>query len=78
MTSQMSVSRLTVKHQVTIPAPVRKKLGLKAGSRVGFVIRGNEVVLRRRDSLDEGFLRLATESFSDWATPEADEAFRDL
>ena len=78
MASHVSVSRLTVKHQATIPAAVRKKLGLRAGSRVGFLIRGNEVLLRRLDPLDEDFLKLASESFADWNTPEADEAFRDL
>lgn len=78
MTAPVSTSKLTVKHQATIPAPVRKKLGLKAGSRIGFVIRGNDVLLRRVDPLDAGFLDLASENFSDWNAPEADEAFRDL
>ncbi len=78
MAAPVTTSKLTVKHQATIPAPVRQKLGLKAGSRIGFVIRGNEVVLRRIDPLDAGFLSLASGNFSDWDAPEADEAFRDL
>lgn len=78
MASQISVSKLTTKHQATIPAAVRRKLGLKAGSRIGFVIRGGEVLLRRVEPLDAGFLKLASDSFSDWNAPEADEAFRDL
>ncbi len=36
------------------------------------------VTLRRAEKLDPGFLRLATESFEDWNTPEAEDAFRDL
>lgn len=78
MAAQMAVSKLTVKHQATIPATVRRKLGLKAGSRVGFVIRGDQVILRRVEPIDAGFLKLASDSFADWNAPEADEAFRDL
>ncbi|MBM3537545.1 MAG: AbrB/MazE/SpoVT family DNA-binding domain-containing protein [Alphaproteobacteria bacterium] len=78
MPAPMSVSKLTVKHQATIPAAVRRKLGLKAGSRIGFMIRGDQVVLRRIEPIDAGFLKLASDSFADWNAPEAEEAFRDL
>jgi AbrB family looped-hinge helix DNA binding protein len=78
MAAPVVTSKLTVKHQATIPAPVRRKLGLKAGSRVGFVIRGSDVILRRIDTPEIGLLKLQSESFADWNTPEADEAFRDL
>ncbi len=43
-----------------------------------FTIDGGAVTVRRAEGLDAGFLKLATESFSDWNTAEADEAFRDL
>jgi AbrB family looped-hinge helix DNA binding protein len=56
MAAQIAVSKLTVKHQATIPAAVRRKLGLRAGSRVGFVIQGDQVVLRRADPMGADFL----------------------
>ncbi|MFI7588410.1 AbrB/MazE/SpoVT family DNA-binding domain-containing protein [Spongisporangium articulatum] len=40
----MSWATVTSKGQVTIPADVRKKLGLKRGSRVNFVEREDGVI----------------------------------
>ncbi len=78
MASTLLVTKLTTKGQATIPSKVRKVLGVKPGDSVMFVIDGDVVTLKRAERLDAGFLRLATDSFSDWNTPEADEAFRDL
>jgi AbrB family looped-hinge helix DNA binding protein len=41
--------RVTEKGQVTIPKPVRRRLGIKPGSEVEFVLRGEEAVLRTVD-----------------------------
>ena len=72
------VSRLTSKGQATIPAPVRRALGLKPGEAVRFEVKGKSVTLRRVDPLDAAFMKMQQESLSDWDAPEADEAFRDL
>lgn len=42
----MSASVITRKGQVTIPKPVRDRLGLREGEKVFFVMRGDEVVLK--------------------------------
>lgn len=72
------VSKVTTKGQTTIPAKVRQHLGVQSGDAVIFTIEDGRVTLKRVERLDAGFLKLATESFSDWNAPEADEAFRDL
>ena len=46
----MQTSTLTSKGQVTIPAEVRRRLGLHQGDRVGFVVDGDEVRLVRREN----------------------------
>jgi antitoxin PrlF len=46
----MKTSSLTSKGQVTIPAEVRRLLGLQPGDRVAFVVDGPEVRLVRRES----------------------------
>ena len=46
----MHTSTLTSKGQVTIPADVRKRLGLHPGDPVAFIVEGNEVRLVRRES----------------------------
>lgn len=78
MSTTMFVTKLTSKGQTTIPSPIRKILGIKAGDSVMFTVEGKHVTLKRAEKLDAGFLRLAQDSFSDWNAPEADEAFRDL
>ncbi len=42
----MRASSMTKKGQVTIPAPIRKRLGLREGDHVAFVEEGEKVQLR--------------------------------
>ena len=46
----MEASTLTSKGQVTIPAEVRRRLGLKPGDRVAFVVDADEVRLVRQET----------------------------
>ena len=78
MAATVFFTKVTAGGQATIPARVREHLGVKPGDWVAFNIDGGRVTLKRTEKLDAGFLKLATESFSDWNTPEADEAFRDV
>jgi antitoxin PrlF len=76
-----SVTRLTTKHQTTIPVEVRRALGLEAGDQVEFRVEGGTVTLRKAEprlSDDLVFRLVQTHAMRDWDTPEDDEAFRDL
>ena len=76
-----SVTRLTVKHQTTVPAEVRRTLGIKAGDYVEFAVEGGQVTLRKaspRVSDEVAFRLTQSHAMRDWNTPEDDEAFRDL
>lgn len=42
----MTATTLTRKGQVTIPKPIRDRLGVREGEKVLFVVRGDEVVLK--------------------------------
>jgi len=44
-------SKVTRKGQVTVPADVRKALGLQRGDRVSFFLKDGEVRLKRADSV---------------------------
>ncbi|HLB49643.1 MAG TPA: type II toxin-antitoxin system PrlF family antitoxin [Anaerolineales bacterium] len=55
--AQVSVSKITSKFQATIPAPVRRALGLKDGDSVVFEIEGGAVTLRRATPLDKEFAK---------------------
>ena len=76
-----TTTRLTTKHQTTIPVEVRRALSLAAGDQVEFHIEGTTVTLRKaqpRLSEDLVFRLVQTHAMRDWDTPEDDEAFRDL
>lgn len=76
-----TVTRLTTKHQTTIPIEVRRALGLRAGDQVEFSVEGGTVTLRKAEPhlFDDLVFRLVqAHAMRDWDTPEDDEAFRDL
>ncbi len=72
------VTKLTAKAQTTIPRQVRDVLQVGPGDSVVFTIQGETVTLGRAEKLDPRFLKLATEGFADWSSPEADDAFGNL
>lgn len=71
-------SKLTSKYQATIPKSVREKLGLKAGDTVVFKEQGGLIVFAKATKADLDYLRSLESTLSEWASPEDDEAFRDL
>jgi len=76
--SKPLLSRLTSKGQATVPAPVRRALGLSAGDRVAFELTNGKATLRKADMLDRAFLKLAESAFEEWNSPEDEAGFRDL
>lgn len=80
MAEQITTSRMTSKHQATIPAPVRKALDLKAGDAVAFdILPGHGVHLRKAGPLDMNFTRAVEGALaSEWLSPGDEEAYRDL
>lgn len=75
----ISTSRLTQKHQVTIPKRIRKKLGLAAGDAVVFEEGPNgEIRLRKVMPLDKAFAVALENTLSEWHSDADEEAYRDL
>lgn len=44
----MYSSTLTSKGQATIPAPIRKKLGLKPGGKLSFTEKGQDIIVKNQ------------------------------
>lgn len=74
----MQASKLSAKGQVTIPRKVRERLGAKPGDLVAYEIKSGVVTLRRLEPFDAAFHVALSATMDEWATPEDDEAFRDL
>ena len=74
----MLLSRLSSKGQVTIPKEIRDAVRLKPGDMVAYEVRNGIVTIKRVEALDTAFHSAVSETLAEWATPEDDQAFRDL
>jgi AbrB family looped-hinge helix DNA binding protein len=72
------MSKLSSKGQVTIPKKGRVALGLAPGDRVGYRIDGAVVRIVRVEPFDAAYHAAVSETLEEWASPEDEEAFRDL
>jgi AbrB family looped-hinge helix DNA binding protein len=71
----MITAQVSDKGQITVPAQVRRKLGMKAKSRVEIEVRGNELVVRPIRSVMELsgiFSEAAKGKPTDWETIRAE------
>lgn len=71
-------SRLSSKGQVTIPVEIREKLHLEPGDTVVYEIEDDRAILRRAEPFDIAYHAALNETLDEWASPQDDEAFRDL
>lgn len=74
----MLVSKISSKGQVTIPKKVRQSIRAEPGDTIAYEVRGDVVTMRRIEPLDAAFHAALSQTLTEWATPEDEEAFRDL
>ena len=74
----MLASRVTSKYQTTIPADVRKHLGIKQGDLVAFEIVNGKVTLRRVLPVDIEYAQAVAGTLSEWESENDEEAYRNL
>lgn len=69
----MIQSRITSKAQTTIPAPVRKALGLREGDLVAYRIEEGRVILTRAEPAEDPFA-----TFTEWDSPADRTGYADF
>lgn len=69
----MIQSRITSKAQTTIPAPVRKALGLREGDLVAYRIEEGRVIMTRAEPFEDPFA-----TFSEWASQADRDGYADF
>lgn len=74
----MKVSRLSTKGQITIPKEIRKAIGVEPGDAIAYEVEKGVVILKRVEPFDAAFHAALSDTLDEWATPEDQEAFRDL
>ena len=72
------VSKLSTKGQVTIPADLRKAIGIEPGDIVAYELQGKSVKLKKADPFDTAYHVAMAETLEEWNSPEDEEAFNDL
>ena len=75
----MDISSVTEKGQATIPAAIRRHLGIKKGDKVAFRIERGKAVLQKVEPIDWGYLKLAEDTLKEeWLSPEDCQAYDGL
>ncbi|PZO44503.1 MAG: AbrB family transcriptional regulator [Pseudanabaena frigida] len=77
-TKKLLVSKVTSKFQTTIPQTIRDMMGISQGDAVVFEIEEGRVFIKRLQPLDLDYLNSVSGTLSEWASPEDEEAYRDL
>lgn len=73
------VSKLTSKHQITVPAAVRDALCLEKGDSLIFTIGdGGAVTVRKAVPFDRAFTDALDAQLTEWDSDEDDDAYRGL
>ena len=74
----MHISKISVKGQVTIPAEIRKALGIVPGDMIGYELQGRSVKLKKVAPFDAAYHAAVSETLGEWQSPEDEEAFDGL
>ena len=74
----MNVSKISIKGQVTIPAKIRKAMGVESGDLIAYELHGKTVKLKKIEPFDAAYHQAIAETLEEWNSPEDDEAFNDL
>ena len=74
----MKISRVTASGQTTIPKSIREAAGLYVGDVLAFETDGDHVVVRKVAGEPNDHLKGLSGTMSEWASPDDEEAWRDL
>ena len=74
----MEIAKITSRGQTTIPKPIREAAALRQGDMISFELAGDHVVIRKVFPDRDDYLHGVSETMDEWATPEDEDAWRDL
>jgi antitoxin PrlF len=78
-TMDILISKLTSKHQTTVPKAVRDALKLSTRDHIGFeILTDNTVILRRITPLDFEYYSALKHTLSEWESDDDEKAYGNL
>ena len=74
----MNMSKISTKGQITIPANIRKALGVEPGDLITYELQGKTVKLKKIEPFDGAYHSAIAQTLEEWNSPEDEKAFNDL
>ena len=74
----METAKITARGQTTIPKNIREAANLNEGDVIAFEIEGDHLVVYKVVPGQDDYLAGLSKVLSEWASPEDEEAWRDL
>ena len=74
----MEFAKITSRGQTTIPKRIREAADLDEGDVLAFEVEGDRLVVHKVTPGQDDYLRGLSKVLSEWASPEDEEAWRDL
>ena len=74
----MELAKITARGQTTIPKTIREAANLHEGDVIAFEIEGDHLIVRKVARGRDEYLQGLSATVSEWASPEDEDAWRDL
>ena len=74
----VEVSKITARGQTTIPKRVRDAIGLNDRDVISFEVEDDHLIVRKVTRAQDDYLQGLSRTMNEWASPEDEDAWRDL
>ena len=74
----MDISKITARGQTTIPKRIREEIGLNDGDVISFEVEEDHLIVRKVTRAQDDYLQGLSATLGEWASPEDEDAWRDL
>ena len=74
----MEIARITARGQTTIPKRIRDAVGLRESDVISFEVEDDHLIVRKVVRGQDDYLQGLSATMSEWASPEDEDAWRDL
>ena len=74
----MEISKITARGRTTIPKRTRDALGLREADVISFEVEDDHLIVRNVAREQDDYRQGLSRTMNEWASPEDDDAWRDL
>ena len=74
----MEIAKISARGQTTIPKRIRDEFGLNDSDVISFEVEDDHLIVRKVTRAQDDYLQGVSATLSEWASPEDEDAWRDL